>query len=130
MISSKYVDTVLGIAPNAEGEKYREAIAKRSFYHAFHYDSFRNLYYRIALPKSRYINPDNTKTQYHERDFTIMVIDSAFNLLEEKYFKGTEYAFHNIIIVKEGLLINKLPEVRMPEAAYRNTSFELFKLDI
>jgi hypothetical protein len=65
------------------------------------FDPYRNIYYRfVKMPSPK----DNTTTVL---SFSIMILDSAFNILGEQKFLNTSYNPINNLVTPEGLMMKK-----------------------
>lgn len=91
---------------------YYSYLAVQPMYLGILYDPYRNLYYRIAkLPAGEYQSHIEERTAVYSRykhQFSIMVLDEAFNVLGEQLLPADTYNNRNIAVIEDGLLISKM----------------------
>ena len=74
----------------------------RQEYASLKYDKYRDLYYRIFLHKVNNQHIDEPLS-YFDKTFSLIVIDSEFNILNEEVFSGIDYNFNSFFITPEGI---------------------------
>lgn len=107
-IKSKYIDHVKW--PNDYGVTPKE-LCENPKYGNLLYDEYRNIYYRVAYPKT---NIDEKKEkvrcmelmEYGGKRFSIIVLDKNFNILCENIFADYTYNPEIMFIKEDGLYIS------------------------
>ena len=74
-------------------------------YHSFHYDKYRNLYYRIVLHGQDVFDENNKKNTHLSREWSIMIFDEYFNLLDEILFEKNIYHHSYFYVLEDGIYI-------------------------
>jgi len=83
------------------------------------FDSNKNEYYRVALHRTNYIDEEtNRKKQGFDRPWSIIVLDSTFQKIEEVELNPEEYRAGPLLMTSKGLLI---PETSKKDSYYRYT---------
>lgn len=72
------------------------------YYHSFHYDKYRDLYYRIVIHEQE-LSINGVKNTHESRNWSIMIFDNEFNFLDEVFMKRNLYHFNYFFIFEEGL---------------------------
>lgn len=126
-VKSRYFDKV--IVPDDYGNVTIENICEFPNYGNIFYDKYRNVYYRIAYPKTtveKNIKPLELFT-YGRRVFSIIVLDENFNILTEKLFPEYTYNSSLIFVGEKGLYISKSHYLN-PEFSDDELVFSVFNL--
>lgn len=118
-LPSKFIDSIPQDAPLEDAE---EATTNLAHYGSFFYDSFRDLYYRIALPKTA----EEDAAQY----FYLMVISSDWRILNEIPLDAQYYHPQVLIPTPDGILLAKKPFLDANFWQGNIRYFELLKLTI
>lgn len=92
------------------------------------YDKFRNLYYRMVHHKQQHENPDGTINEYFDKEWSIIIMDASFNILDEIKMESRKYYFNNILVTQDGLLISNNHELNAHYTPNK-FSFSLFKIE-
>lgn len=119
---SKYLDVLPQFIDKKETYDSK-LIAKRQSenfsYVGIFYDRYREFYYRVVF------HPNNTTSQTlvdrNDYDFSIMILNKKFDLIDEVIFNNKEYLGNQIHIVKEGILLKK------PDDLSGYSRFSIFK---
>ncbi len=108
-VKSKYIDSFKPIAFNVADSENKRRSSTEPAYVGLHYDSYRNLYYRIVLHRQEYLQAGQIKVNKQEdRTFSVIVFDSNFNVLRERFFEANKYQATISFITKEGLFLQSL----------------------
>ncbi len=107
LAKSKYIieipdyDTTKGMS-----QKYsREFMISNPHYGIITYNHNSKLFFRVALHRQDLIS-GNRANSYHDRSWSLIVFDSSFNFITEKYFEPRKYEFTDIVAFKDGVLIS------------------------
>ena len=73
-------------------------------YNSFHYDKFRDLYYRVVSHKQALSN-GKLKNTHSSKDWSVMIFDKDFNLLNEIKFKGGMYFYEHFDVRQDGIYV-------------------------
>lgn len=90
------------------------------------YDPYRKLYYRAVLHELTYENEDGTLNQLTDKPWSLMVLDSRFNVLDEFIFDAKEQLVLTGITA-QGMLISNTPTDS--ERAENTYSFTIFNYE-
>lgn len=119
---SKYIQDVLPEFANDSNQDRMEYFAIQPYYTGIIFDSYRDLYYRIAkspaLEDHSFILERKNMYYFNPRQFSIIVMDKELNVLGEHLFPADTYAMRNIVVLKEGLALSKMHPMN------KNTQFE------
>ena len=74
---------------------------KLAAYVGIAFDSYRNIYYRFVKM------PDKKAKTNNLFSFSIMILDTTFNVLGEQLYSNTPYNPINALVTPEGLLLKK-----------------------
>jgi len=123
----KYVDDYKN-AENAFHKTYKYTQAQ---YSSVIYDIYRDIYYRVAiLPSDNIpeIKNKRNRMNYFSRKFSIITLDSNFNIISEDIFSEGKFNLIDFFVDKEGLWISSnLPNLTDFDENY--VQFKLFKLE-
>ncbi len=108
-IKSSYIDNFKPIPTENTYQKSTsiEYETTRSRYSLVIYDKYRDLYYRFAVHPQESVNDDGSVNQYNSNKWSIMVLNSDFELIKEILMEKNKYIIHSAVLTKEGLLIQK-----------------------
>ena len=106
-IKSKYLDEFAPIElEKSRNRRYSsEYNITRGRYNAIIFDKYRNFYYRIAVHPQNYLNSDGSVNEFGSNQWSIIILDSNFNIIDEVVMEREKFLFSSIIVVSEGLLI-------------------------
>ena len=91
------------------------------------YDPYNNLYYRIVAHAMEYEKSDGvTVNDTQDKPWSVMVLDSDFNVIDEVVFDPNVYSYAYFSVTKDGILISK--RKKEGEAFSNNTDFTLFNI--
>ncbi|MBI3502996.1 MAG: DUF4221 family protein [Bacteroidetes bacterium] len=97
-------------------------------YGKIYYDRYRKLIYRIAFPKTEYVNEDKTTVKrITDRPWSIIILNSDFQKIDEILFDPFKYNSGPLYVTNDGLLIPKANEHSQQDNTY-NWNFILFKI--
>jgi hypothetical protein len=106
---SKYIDRINDPHEKRPADPIRGArrVCEAAFYGSLLYDSYRDVYYRIAYPETEMeANQDYIELwQTGRKRFSIMILDHDFNIIGETLFPDYLYKSHELFVGKEGLYI-------------------------
>lgn len=105
-VKSKYINKVEYI--DDFGRMTMEQICELANYGNLIYDKYRNVYYRIAYPKTKLeknINGIELRT-YGRKNFSIIILDDKFNIIGETLFPDYTYNSTLMFIREDGLYIS------------------------
>ena len=100
---------------------------KNGNYSSILYDKYRNLYYRVVRHNMKLKN-GNRVNSYFDGKWSIIVMDSNFNILGEQVFAAKKYFYINILITKDGLLVS-LSNPSNSDYDKNFYKYELFKIN-
>lgn len=89
------------------------------------YDPYRDCYYRLVLHAQSFTNKDGSTNFYEDRPWSLQIFDADLRLIGEQDFPPRRYAFGDLLVVKDGLLIGNL---HPDKTAKQSLSFTLFTL--
>ncbi len=89
------------------------------------YDPYRDCYYRLVLHAQSFTNKDGSTNFYEDRPWSLQIFDADLRLIGEQDFPPRRYAFSDLLVVKDGLLIGNL---QPGKSAKQSLSFTLFTL--
>ena len=92
---------------NYERDEWREYNCENSFYHKITWDRYRGLYYRQFLYPIDMINPDGTANSPLDRAWSLIILDSNFNVLGEARFEAREYDLRFLHVLPSGVLLSR-----------------------
>jgi hypothetical protein len=72
-------------------------------YRAIIHDPYRKVYYRVAMHGLEERLEDSN---YFDQEFSIIILDEAFNLLGEEIFPGKRYKPNQFFLTEEGLFLS------------------------
>ena len=106
-VKSKYVSKVEFSELKKSGDPMKNLI-ETSNYGNLYFDSYRNVYYRIAYPKNNVDARDNFTElfNYGRKVFSIMILDRDFQIIGETLFPEYIYNPTIMFIREEGLYIS------------------------
>lgn len=118
-IKSQYIKDIT--PPKHRPEDIQEGIRKMSeiaLYGNLIYDKYRDVYYRIAYPKTEIDNKENGSDiwQFGRKLFSIIILDNEFNIIGETLFPEYTYISTLMFIREDGLYIS--------DSHYKNSDFE------
>ena len=106
---SKFIDKLESL--NMEKSYVRKFSSEyeitRSRYDALTYDKYRNLYYRVAIHSQDLVNIDGSVNEYNSNPWSIIILDSNFNIIDEVLMQANLYKPNFLNITKDGILIQK-----------------------
>ncbi len=106
--SSEFLDEILPIFP-ISGERmdtYGYLFAS-DHYESLLYDSFRNVYYRIAVPKAEFSSEEELRDlRTAQLKFSVIVLNRDLEVLGEHLFEDEMYLPQNIFIGSAGLYVS------------------------
>jgi len=70
------------------------------------YDSYRDLYYRVASHSTDLLKTDLTKNKSEDKIMSIIILDASFEKVGEVYLPPNRYFFRTMFVEKEGLYIS------------------------
>lgn len=127
-VKSKYIKEVEYI--DDFGKTTIERSCELSNYGNMIYDKYRNLYYRIAYPKTTI--EKNVKgyelREYGRKKFSIIILDENFNIIGETMFPDYTYNSRLIFIKEDGVYISNSHYLN-PNYDDDILGFEKFKLE-
>jgi hypothetical protein len=125
--SSKYIDKV--IIPDDYGNVTVEELCENPNYGNLLYDEYREVYYRIAYPKTKLEKGIRglELLQYGRKKFSIIIMDKEFNILGETLFPDYTYNSQVMFIREDGLYISESHYLN-PEYSDDVLSFRRFDL--
>ena len=93
------------------------------------YDSYREVYYRFAYPKTELEDNVNWwgKAVYGRKKFSVIILDKDFQIIGETLFPEAIYNSYVFFVEKEGLYISRDYQMNYEQSEDFMT-FELFKL--
>lgn len=97
----------------------------RQRYNAIKFDPYRNLYYRVFVHDQKFDNEDGTVNEHNSNPWSLQIIDKNFTLIDEILFKPKTYYFRHLLILKDGLLLQKFNS-----DSENSTSFDLYKIEV
>lgn len=110
-IKSRYLDKI--VFPDDYGRTMDrqdgfKQICERSHYGSMRYDPYRDVYYRVAYPKTEIEPGVNTMElmQYGRKVFSIIIADNRFNVIGETLFPAYRYNPDMMFIREDGLYIS------------------------
>lgn len=110
LCKSKYIND-FEVTPSDKADDLQYTIqtyCTAPYYSKIYFDKYRNLYYRIAVHAISRQKADGTLNfGWRDKPWSIIILNNKFKVLDEIYFKGTEY-FTNFLIIPEGLLFQRL----------------------
>ncbi|GHT27644.1 hypothetical protein AGMMS49574_00480 [Bacteroidia bacterium] len=126
-IKSKYIDKVKLI--DDYGNLTAEDICENPNYGNMHYDKYRDIYYRIAYPKTEIEKGIRglELMQYGRKNFSIIILDKDFNIIGETLFPDYTYNSTVMFIREDGLYISSSHYLN-PEFSDDILSFQRFDL--
>lgn len=71
------------------------------------YDEYSRLYYRIVYHPLKHYTNETFPTHRQARDFSVLVLDKNFNLLQEVSFPGKKYLVFNAFVGPKGLYLTR-----------------------
>ncbi|MEM6269373.1 MAG: DUF4221 family protein [Bacteroidota bacterium] len=92
------------------------------------YDSYRKLYYRIALHPQKFSDGAANRELY-EKPWSIMVFDEKFEILGEQKFSAQQFFPIDMFVGKQGLYVSNA-RVRREGIPDRQLSFTLFEVKL
>lgn len=128
LAKSEYISDITPPEKETDPSQMFAYYNKTSFYHGVYYDTYRDLYYRVAtIAKPELINPEEARRVDQK---SIIVLDKDFNKLTEMLLpmEGKSYQTMNIEITPEGLLIPYIEE-NTPENLWLADIFELKEME-
>lgn len=110
-VKSKYVDKIVlpddynQVSDNQGGFK---EMCENANYGSMRYDPYRDVYYRVAYPKTEIEPGVNTMElmQYGRKVFSIIIADNRFNVIGETLFPAYRYNPDMMFIREDGLYIS------------------------
>ncbi len=96
-------------------------------YNRLLFDPYRNVYYRLCLHPQKFNNEDGSQNMHIDRAWSIMVLDTNFNILTEKKFPPKKFNFRNVAVIDKGILVSNNHEARSNYQPNK-LSFTLFEL--
>jgi hypothetical protein len=87
------------------------------------FDKYRNLYYRLVSVSSKFINDDGTLNSMN--DWSCMVLDSNFKIIDEIFFSVEDYFSYYFYPVPEGILIGDSKRASAEKSKFCLTLFEI-----
>lgn len=75
------------------------------------YNRYLNEYYRIALHSQKYMNSDSTYNTFFDKSWSVLVLDSNFNLKKEIFIPEKKYLFTEFFISRDGFYISSNHEL-------------------
>ncbi len=107
-VKSKYIDHTDPTTEDTRNSpelrtKYR---VEQPYYASVLYDKYRKLIYRVVAHRQEYENSNGTVNDVLDKNWSIIILDSDFNYLDEIKMEKGKYNFNTILVVKEGLLIS------------------------
>jgi len=126
-VKSKYIDSIPPMTQGMEhNRKYNsEYQITQNFYRTLLYDKYKNLYYRVAVHYQDLVNEDGSINQYGSNPWSIIIMDSDFNIIDEVMMEPNKYRLDSLMVSKEGLLIQIQDELI---ESGNQLVFELFDL--
>lgn len=126
---SKYIEQ---FEPIQKDKSYNASYSQeyevtRNRYSGLFYDKFRDLYYRVAVHSQKHINDDGTVNQYGSNPWSIIVMDSEFRIIKEIEMERDMYQISSMVVVRNGLLIQKNDEKTKSED---DLEYTLFKIEV
>ncbi|RZS98580.1 DUF4221 family protein [Cecembia calidifontis] len=74
-------------------------------YYGIYYDQFRKLYYRTVQLPGSYQKRADAKLLDANRDFSIIILDDSFNIIDEVLFKGGIYNIYRLFVGEKGVYL-------------------------
>lgn len=113
-----------GLRKNRDFNKEDIFSLSNSDYPSLLYDSYRDLYYRVV-----YIRPDKTKVKKGDTlaNFSIITLDSKFNILSEDFFSSKTHDNSMIVVFEEGLAIARKDLYELDEKSLTFSIYEYKK---
>ncbi|MDR2834676.1 MAG: DUF4221 domain-containing protein [Bacteroidales bacterium] len=102
-------------------ELYENRSNESTVYIGIYYDKNRDVYYRTVKLKVR----EQSKTLFDINDFmySIMLIDSNFEVIGEQLFNNKEYLFNSLVVTSEGIMLRK------PDDLSGTSHFSVFEIN-
>lgn len=121
-IKSKYISKIKFTENMNSGNPMKNA-CENPKYGNLYYDKYRNVYYRIVYPENELSPNENFKEiyAYGRKTFSIIILDSNFNIIGETLFPDFIYNPTLIFIREDGLYISS--------SHYKNPNFNEDCLD-
>jgi hypothetical protein len=108
------------------GEEERLIFLEHHSYIQLLYDEFRDLYYRIAkLPRKRSTGEYLDHTSSYKNDFSVLILDKDFKLLEEVRFPGGIHHPYLAFVGRKGLYLSRTNPYN-PELNENRISFDVY----
>ncbi|MDR1200894.1 MAG: DUF4221 domain-containing protein [Tannerellaceae bacterium] len=105
-VTSKYIDKVR--IPDDYGNLTIEELCENPNYGNLLYDEYRDVYYRIAYPKTMLEKGIRVLEllRYGRKNFSIIILDKGFNIIGETLFPDYMYNSQVMFIREDGLYIS------------------------
>ncbi|RHJ93000.1 DUF4221 family protein [Parabacteroides bouchesdurhonensis] len=132
-IKSRYIQTLVneGYPRDLSFEDFCKKSDEQAVYGNIVYDQYRNVYYRFAYPECT--TQKNTPFEYIfcRKEFSIIIIDSNFNIIGETLFPAGQYAPGLFFVNKEGLYLseNNIDNENMDENKLVFRCLKLIKIE-
>ncbi|WP_162098437.1 DUF4221 family protein [Nitritalea halalkaliphila] len=122
---SKFFEGFKEIPKNTPVENYTKYIVSESSYGRLIYDPYKKLYYRFVLI-GRFFdeNEDSESISSRKNNFSVLVLNKDFELLNEIVFPGSTYSNYSAFVGKKGLYLPKI------NSYYKNLSEDYITYDI
>lgn len=107
-VKSRYIDKVYneGYPNDLSFDEFNKAYDENAVYGNFIYDSYRDVYYRFAYPKCT-VKKNTFEYIFCRKEFSIIIVDSKFNIIGETLFPPNKYAPGLFFINKDGLYLSE-----------------------
>ena len=128
LIKSKYIDKLYneGYPTDISISEYQKRQDELAVYGNMIYDKYRNVYYRFAYPQCS-VESTDYDYMYCRKEFSIIVVNSDFEVIGETYFKAGIYAPTLFFVNEDGLYISE-NNTDNPESSEDKLVFRCFKL--
>ena len=123
-VPSRYIKSFSTLKLAEFQEKFQERMTTEPFYGGIYFDPYRNLYYRVAVHRQPFYKDEERglKNTEKDRNWSLMVMNADFELLEEYFFPSNIYQSAYIFVAPKGLYIKRF------KAADNRTVFDIFDL--
>ena len=123
-VPSRYIKSFSTLKLAEFQEKFQERIVTEPIYGGIYFDPYRNLYYRVAVHRQPFYKDEarGLKNTEKDRNWSLMVMNADFELLEEYSFPPNTYMWTSMFVGSKGLYIKRL------KATDNCTVFDIFDL--